>query len=147
MAIEGREGNIKCPVLLTAGEYDARSPVELVYNFYDNITAPKELWVYEDMYHWTNLFGGSNEHQDCHSMGMGLDGRGAGRASMAKAMRATSSCVRAAAARTAPRARARARCAGGRSKQRFPVHIGPGCLIRFRENLILKKDRHRAVSL
>jgi len=70
MAIEGREQNIKCPVLLTTGEYDARSPVELVYNFYNNITAPKELWVYEDMYHWTNLFGGTNEHQDCHSMGM-----------------------------------------------------------------------------
>jgi pimeloyl-ACP methyl ester carboxylesterase len=70
MAIEGREGNIRCPVLLTTGEYDARSPVELVHQFYDNITAPKELWVYEDMYHWTNLFGGTNEHQDCHSMGM-----------------------------------------------------------------------------
>jgi len=70
MAIEGRESNIKCPVLLTAGEYDARSPVELVYQFYNNITAPKELWVYEDTYHWTNLFPGTNENADSHAMGM-----------------------------------------------------------------------------
>jgi pimeloyl-ACP methyl ester carboxylesterase len=70
MAVEGREGNIKCPVLLTAGEYDARSPVELVYKFYDNIKAPKELWVYEDTYHWTNLFPGTNENADSHNMGM-----------------------------------------------------------------------------
>jgi hypothetical protein len=69
MAVEGREGNIKCPVLLTTGEYDARSPVELVYKFYDNIKGPKELWVYEDTYHWTNLFPGTNENADSHNMG------------------------------------------------------------------------------
>ena len=69
MAVEGREGNIKCPVLLTTGEYDARNPVELVYKFYDNIKGPKELWVYEDAYHWTNLFPGTNENADSHNMG------------------------------------------------------------------------------
>ncbi len=80
MAVEGNEGNIKCPVLLTAGEYDKRSPIELVYNFYNNITAPKELWVYEDTYHQTNLFPGPGQRLDCHSMGMdwlieALDGK------------------------------------------------------------------------
>lgn len=70
MTVEGREKDIKCPTLLTAGEYDARSPVELVYNFYDKITAPKELWVYEDTYHQTNLFPGPGQRLDCHSMGM-----------------------------------------------------------------------------
>ena len=33
-----------------SGEYDSRSPVELVYDFYNKIEAPKELWVYEDTY-------------------------------------------------------------------------------------------------
>jgi hypothetical protein len=70
MAVEGREGSIKCPVLLTAGEYDARSPVELVYKFWDNITAPKELWIHEDTYHQTNIFPGQGQRLDCHSMGI-----------------------------------------------------------------------------
>jgi dienelactone hydrolase len=70
MAVEGREGSIKCPVLLTAGEYDARSPVELVYRFWDNITAPKELWIHEDTYHQTNIFPGQGQRLDCHSMGI-----------------------------------------------------------------------------
>jgi alpha-beta hydrolase superfamily lysophospholipase len=70
MTVEGREQDIKCPTLLTAGEYDARSPIELVYNFYDKINAPKELWVYEDTYHQTRLFPGPGTRLDCHSMGM-----------------------------------------------------------------------------
>ena len=39
---------IQCPVMLTVGEYDARSPAEMLYQFYDKIRAPKELWVYDD---------------------------------------------------------------------------------------------------
>jgi pimeloyl-ACP methyl ester carboxylesterase len=70
MNVQGKEGGITAPTLLTAGEYDARSPVELVYQFYDKIKAPKELWVYEDTYHWTNLFPGTNENADSHNMGM-----------------------------------------------------------------------------
>jgi hypothetical protein len=70
MAVEGRESNIKCPVLLTVGEYDARCPIELVQNFYNNITAPKELWVYEDAYHNTTMFPGDMVRLDCQSMGM-----------------------------------------------------------------------------
>jgi pimeloyl-ACP methyl ester carboxylesterase len=70
MTVEGREKDIKCPILLTTGEYDARSPVELVYDFYDKITSPKELWVYEDTYHQTNLFPGPGNRLDIHSMGM-----------------------------------------------------------------------------
>jgi len=68
MTVEGREANIRCPVLLTSGEYDARSPVELVYDFYDRISAPKELWVYEDAYHQARLFGGEQGRMDCHMM-------------------------------------------------------------------------------
>ena len=70
MNVEGKEGGITAPTLLTTGEYDARSPVELVYDFYDRIKAPKELWVYEDTYHQTTLFPPQGYRMDCHSMGM-----------------------------------------------------------------------------
>ena len=43
MTVEGREADIKCPVLMTVGEYDSRSPVELVYDF---ITKSKLLKNY-----------------------------------------------------------------------------------------------------
>ena len=39
MTVEGREADIKCPVLMTVGEYDSRSPVELVYDFYNKIRS------------------------------------------------------------------------------------------------------------
>jgi hypothetical protein len=70
MTVEGREADIKCPVLLTVGEYDSRSPTELIYDFYDKINAPKELWVYEDTYHQARLFGGDSSRYDCHMMCM-----------------------------------------------------------------------------
>ena len=70
MTVEGREADIKCPVLLTVGEYDSRSPVELIYDFYAKIAAPKELWVYEDTYHQARLFTGEPGRQDCHMMCM-----------------------------------------------------------------------------
>ncbi len=68
MTVEGREADIKCPVLMTVGEYDSRSPVELVYEFYDKIRAPKELWVYEDTYHQARMFGDQQARHDHHMM-------------------------------------------------------------------------------
>lgn len=70
MTVAGRESGIKCPVMLTVGEYDARSPTEMIYEFYDKISAPKELWVYEDSYHQTRLFDGDSNRADIHMMGM-----------------------------------------------------------------------------
>jgi pimeloyl-ACP methyl ester carboxylesterase len=70
MTVAGREASIKCPVLLTVGEYDARSPTELIYDFYDKIKAPKEIWVYEDAYHQTRMFDGDATRSDIHMMGM-----------------------------------------------------------------------------
>ena len=70
MNVEGREKEIKCPILLTSGEYDARAPVELVYDFYDRITAPKELWVYEDTYHMARMFPADLGRFDTHMMCM-----------------------------------------------------------------------------
>lgn len=70
MTVSGREADIKCPVLLTVGEYDSRSPIELIYDFYGKINAPKELWVYEDSFHQAKLFGGDGNRLDCHMMCM-----------------------------------------------------------------------------
>jgi pimeloyl-ACP methyl ester carboxylesterase len=70
MTVEGKEEGITAPTLLTTGEYDARSPVELVYKFWERIKAPKELWVYEDTYHQTTLFPAMGQRMDCYSMGM-----------------------------------------------------------------------------
>lgn len=70
MTVAGREADIKCPVLLTVGEYDSRSPIELIYDFYDKINAPKELWVYEDSFHQAKMFPSEGNRMDCHMMCM-----------------------------------------------------------------------------
>jgi pimeloyl-ACP methyl ester carboxylesterase len=57
MDLSGLVGEIQCPSLLTAGEYDPRSPIEEVYEFFDAMRAPRELWVYEDQHHMPNLRG------------------------------------------------------------------------------------------
>jgi len=51
---------IKCPVLMTAGEYDLRSPLGDVYALFDQLEAPAELWVMADQHHNLKL-GGTSE--------------------------------------------------------------------------------------
>ena len=51
-------GDITCPTLLTVGEYDPRSPLDEVYDVFDRIRAPKELWVYADQHHMASLAAG-----------------------------------------------------------------------------------------
>jgi cephalosporin-C deacetylase-like acetyl esterase len=48
-------GDLACPVLLSVGEYDPRSPTDEVFDFFDRITAPAELWVYADQHHMASL--------------------------------------------------------------------------------------------
>jgi dipeptidyl aminopeptidase/acylaminoacyl peptidase len=48
-------GDIACPTLLSVGEYDPRSPLHEVYEVFDRITAPAELWVYADQHHMASL--------------------------------------------------------------------------------------------
>lgn len=48
---------IKCPTLLMSGEYDPRSPLEEVYELFDKIKAPAELWVYADQHHMLSILG------------------------------------------------------------------------------------------
>jgi pimeloyl-ACP methyl ester carboxylesterase len=42
---------IKAPVLLMHGEFDELNPLEPVVDIYERITAPKEMWVFEDQFH------------------------------------------------------------------------------------------------
>jgi pimeloyl-ACP methyl ester carboxylesterase len=51
MTLDGYIEQITCPLLMGAGEYDPRSPIEEVYRVFDRVTAPAELWVFADQHH------------------------------------------------------------------------------------------------
>lgn len=59
MTLLDHVGRITVPTLLVSGEYDPRSPLEAVYEMYDAMRAPAELWVYADQFHHTSMSGGS----------------------------------------------------------------------------------------
>ena len=40
-----------CPYLLVAGEMDELTPPEDVHAWLDLLNCPKELWMYEDVFH------------------------------------------------------------------------------------------------
>ena len=44
-------GEIKCPVLIMAGEQDQLSPIEFYYEVFDLIKSPKQICVYEGANH------------------------------------------------------------------------------------------------
>lgn len=64
MTLKGIGKEIKCPILLTTGEFDPVSLLEETYAFFDEIAGPKELWVFEDEFHPTPSRGlaGLNRH-------------------------------------------------------------------------------------
>ncbi len=72
MGLEGIIDRISCPTLMTVGEYDPRSPLEEVYEHYDRMSAPKELWVFADQHHQNTVrtAGGAFWLLDTHSMGI-----------------------------------------------------------------------------
>lgn len=55
MGLEGFMPRIQCPTLVTIGQYDPRSPLDEVYALVDLMEAQRELWVFEDQHHNTNL--------------------------------------------------------------------------------------------
>jgi hypothetical protein len=57
MTLDGYMARIACPVLLAAGEYDPRSPLDEVYRMFDQLTAPAELWVFADQHHMPSIGG------------------------------------------------------------------------------------------
>lgn len=42
---------LNCPYLLVAGDMDELCPPEDIQNWMDRLTCPKELWLYEDVFH------------------------------------------------------------------------------------------------
>jgi pimeloyl-ACP methyl ester carboxylesterase len=67
MDLSGLLPRIGAPTLLTVGEYDPRSPVDEVYELYDLIQAPAQLWVFADQHHGANVRGSdANQWQADH---------------------------------------------------------------------------------
>jgi dipeptidyl aminopeptidase/acylaminoacyl peptidase len=57
MTLDGYMAQIACPVLLAAGEYDPRSPIDEVYRMFDQLKVPAELWVFADQHHMPSIGG------------------------------------------------------------------------------------------
>lgn len=51
MTMDGYMDKITAPLLMTVGEFDPRAPIGEVYPLFDQVTAPKELWVMADQHH------------------------------------------------------------------------------------------------
>jgi pimeloyl-ACP methyl ester carboxylesterase len=51
MTLVGRARDIACPMLMITGEYDPLCPIEEGVRVYDEVQAPKELWVFENEFH------------------------------------------------------------------------------------------------
>jgi hypothetical protein len=51
MSVEGRMADIRCPTLITVGEYDPRSPLEETIALYDSMECERELWIFADQHH------------------------------------------------------------------------------------------------
>jgi pimeloyl-ACP methyl ester carboxylesterase len=60
MDLEATMPEIECPILMVTGEYDHRDPIEEVYELFDRIQAPHELWVFADQFHRSRLPGGGD---------------------------------------------------------------------------------------
>jgi hypothetical protein len=58
ISLDGRVSDIRCPVLMLAGEYDLRDPIAETYRLYDDLTAPAEFWVFADQFDKLSLSGG-----------------------------------------------------------------------------------------
>lgn len=62
MTLDGYMDKISCATLMLAGEYDLRDPIDEVYRLFDQLQAPRELWVFADQFHRLSLGGGETVH-------------------------------------------------------------------------------------
>ena len=51
MTMDGYMERIRCPLVMTVGEYDPRAPLDEIYPLFDKLKAPAELWVMADQHH------------------------------------------------------------------------------------------------
>jgi pimeloyl-ACP methyl ester carboxylesterase len=57
MTVNDELPSIRCPTLLTVGEFDARSPLQEILALYSSMTCERELWVFEDQHHMNTVAG------------------------------------------------------------------------------------------
>ena len=51
MTVRGQLHEIRCPTLLATGEFDPLCPLEDAIEAYQELKAPKELWIFENQFH------------------------------------------------------------------------------------------------
>ena len=51
MTMRGHLGKIKCPTLLSTGEYDPLCPLEDAIEAFAELKSPREMWIFENQYH------------------------------------------------------------------------------------------------
>ena len=64
---------IRCPLLMTVGEYDPRAPLDEMYPLFDQLKAPAELWVMADQHHSLSIGGGKGPSWINASHGVVID--------------------------------------------------------------------------
>ena len=57
MTLVGYMDKIRCPALLTVGEFDPHGPLEEVFPVFEQLQAPAELWVFADQHHMPSIGG------------------------------------------------------------------------------------------
>ncbi|GAH42951.1 unnamed protein product, partial [marine sediment metagenome] len=60
MTMEGYMERIRCPLVMTVGEYDPRAPLDEIYPLFDQMKAPAELWVMADQHHRLSIGSGKS---------------------------------------------------------------------------------------
>ena len=80
MTVRGHLAKIKCPTLLSTGEFDPLCPLEDAIEAFEELTSPREMWVFENQYHpqrsLTNLGGLANHEYVLDWLSGALTGRG-----------------------------------------------------------------------
>lgn len=51
MTVRGHLAKIKCPTLLTTGEFDPVCPLEEAIEAFEELKSPREMWIFENQYH------------------------------------------------------------------------------------------------
>ncbi|MBI3128221.1 MAG: alpha/beta hydrolase [Candidatus Tectomicrobia bacterium] len=66
MTVKGYMDKVQCPTLLATGEFDPLCPLEDAIEVFEDLTCPKEMWVFENQFHPLNRLknlGGADHHQ------------------------------------------------------------------------------------
>ena len=83
MTVRGYLGRIKCPTLLSTGEFDPLCPLEDAIEAFGELNSPKEIWVFENQYHQqrslSNLGGLDNYEYVFDWLRMAMTGKGLSR--------------------------------------------------------------------